>query len=353
MRLFNNLTADKEATDLLDLRPNDRVWIQHHQSKEWYKQATVQESRHNGRAYELLDDQGKTYYRGRRFLRPVHRRNPDHEATVNRCYTTKTDEFADTAMESSKTSQSATLSFDKKATTPQGANVNVNVRVHRPRPEPINEPAGEDRRIPGTRRRGTEDSHWQQLQHLYNEELRRHGDALVLDGARLCAASIRMVEAQEVLPMPRPGKGGETRPAGSEVAQAPARQHREADREVREETRGGAKLKELPGSRWDDAQRAIILERCNTELRRLEDYMASEHLALPGSSNVVALSYAGGNDDIRRARLVRERQSHKTADRMERTQSQDVDASTWAHDCLLYTSPSPRDRQKSRMPSSA
>ena len=25
----------------------------------------------------------------------------------------------------------------------------------------------------------------------------------------------------------------------------------------------------------------------------------------------------------------------------------------WAKDCLLYTSPSPRDRQKSRMPSSA
>ena len=35
--------ADEEATDLPDLRPNDRVWIQHHQSKEWYKQATVQE----------------------------------------------------------------------------------------------------------------------------------------------------------------------------------------------------------------------------------------------------------------------------------------------------------------------
>ena len=27
--------------------------------------------------------------------------------------------------------------------------------------------------------------------------------------------------------------------------------------------------------------------------------------------------------------------------------------SQWAYDCLLYTSPSPRDRQKSRMPSSA
>ena len=58
--------------------------------------------------------------------------------------------------------------------------------------------------------------------------------------------------------------------------------------------------------------------------------MASEHLALPGSSNVMALSYAGGNNDLRRARLVRERQSRETADRIERTQSQDVDASAWA-----------------------
>ena len=28
-------------------------------------------------------------------------------------------------------------------------------------------------------------------------------------------------------------------------------------------------------------------------------------------------------------------------------------ANTWDYGCLLYTSPSPRDRQKSRMPSSA
>ena len=58
--------------------------------------------------------------------------------------------------------------------------------------------------------------------------------------------------------------------------------------------------------------------------------MASEHLALPGSSNVVALSYSGDRDDLRRARLVHERQSRETADRMERTQSTDVDASAWA-----------------------
>ena len=101
--------AGAHATDLPDLRSEDRVWIQHHQTKEWYKQATVVESRHNGRAYELIDDEGKTYYRGRRFLRPVQKRTNQDWATVYRCYTTKTEEFADTAMESTKPSYAAIL----------------------------------------------------------------------------------------------------------------------------------------------------------------------------------------------------------------------------------------------------
>ena len=28
--------ANAQATELIDLRPKDRVWIQHHQTKEWY-----------------------------------------------------------------------------------------------------------------------------------------------------------------------------------------------------------------------------------------------------------------------------------------------------------------------------
>ena len=58
--------------------------------------------------------------------------------------------------------------------------------------------------------------------------------------------------------------------------------------------------------------------------------MASEHLSLPGSSNMVALSYRGTEPDVRHARLVREKQSRETADRMERFQSRDMDASAWA-----------------------
>ena len=72
--------ANTHSRELIDLRTGERVWIQHHQTKEWYKQETVIESRHSGRAYELVDDGGKTYYRGRRFLRPVQHRQG--EATV-------------------------------------------------------------------------------------------------------------------------------------------------------------------------------------------------------------------------------------------------------------------------------
>ena len=34
-------------------------------------------------------------------------------------------------------------------------------------------------------------------------------------------------------------------------------------------------------------------------------------------------------------------------------QGEDAYCGAWIYTCLLYTSPSPRDRQKSRMPSSA
>ena len=115
------------------------------------------------------------------------------------------------------------------------------------------------------------------------------------------------------------------------MAQAPVGRDRETDREVRTEAGRDKSLKKLPGTGWGDIERSRILERCGAELRRLDDYMASEHLALPGSSNMVApLSYSGRDPDIRRAQLVREKQSRETEDRMERTQSWDVAASTWA-----------------------
>ena len=78
------------------------------------------------------------YYRGRRFLRPVQRNDNRDEATVYLCYTTKTEEFADAAMESNKPSYAAILSQDKeegrfKART----NVYVDNCVRLPRSAPI------------------------------------------------------------------------------------------------------------------------------------------------------------------------------------------------------------------------
>ena len=85
------------------------MWIQHHQTKDCHNQATIIESRHDGRAYEVEDVEGKTYYRGRRFLRPVH--TPTGSATVYRYYATKSDENAEEAMErTNKPTYSAILS---------------------------------------------------------------------------------------------------------------------------------------------------------------------------------------------------------------------------------------------------
>ena len=127
--------ADAHSKELLDLRPRERVWIQHHQTKEWYKQATIIESRHSGRAYELVDDDGKTYYRGRRFLRPVQHPKSQREATVFRCYTKETEEFADAAMEPVKPTYSAILSRDKqeRRSRKKNTDVHVNDRIYRPR----------------------------------------------------------------------------------------------------------------------------------------------------------------------------------------------------------------------------
>ena len=176
------------------------------------KQATVLESRHNGRAYELLDDEGKIYYRGRCFLRPVHQKKNKNEATVNRCYTTKTEEFADTAMESTKPSYGAILSSDKAEGATPPTDVHVNDRARHPRSAPINSGKVSTRtrqpRIP-------EDSNRQHILNLHDKELRGQRNALVLDGPRLRTAPLRLLEAPPLLQVPRPIKGHTGRPNGT------------------------------------------------------------------------------------------------------------------------------------------
>ena len=54
------------------------------------------------------------------------------------------------------------------------------------------------------------------------------------------------------------------------------------------------------------------------------------------------------------SRLLAKQQKHKAQiDKLEAYLEETNNQLVWYKDCLLYTSPSPRDRQKSRMPSSA
>ena len=153
------------------------------------------ESSHNGRAYELVDNNGKTYYRGKRFLRPVQHRQ--REATVFQCYTNETEESSEPAMESDKPTYSAILSRDKKAPiTSHKTDVNVNIRLHRPRSAPI-EPSDGPKERTATARLPT-DCNREQLLNLHDQKLQRR-DSLVLNGADLRTHTLRMVEPSPLL----------------------------------------------------------------------------------------------------------------------------------------------------------
>ena len=56
---------DTHTVCLPDFAMGDRVWMQHHSTKKWYKTACIIEIRHGGRAYLVKDDNGQLYVRGR------------------------------------------------------------------------------------------------------------------------------------------------------------------------------------------------------------------------------------------------------------------------------------------------
>ena len=64
----------------------DKVWMQHHTTKKWYKTAVIIEIRHSGRAYLVKDDLGQSYVRGRRFLRLDDRKLPSHACRLIKFY---------------------------------------------------------------------------------------------------------------------------------------------------------------------------------------------------------------------------------------------------------------------------
>ena len=69
IKLRNN--RDRHTKKIAQLHIGQRVWMQHHQTKEWYQQATVVAMHTNGQTYTVQNDQGSTYTRGIRLLRPA------------------------------------------------------------------------------------------------------------------------------------------------------------------------------------------------------------------------------------------------------------------------------------------
>ena len=58
------------------------MWLQHHDTKEWYTQATIISPRAGG-SYVIKTDSGKEYIRGRRFVRPV-KNTPSSQTAISR-----------------------------------------------------------------------------------------------------------------------------------------------------------------------------------------------------------------------------------------------------------------------------
>ena len=110
-----------------------------------------------------------------------------------------------------------------------------------------------------------------------------------------------------------------------------------------------------PANRYSQSEHDRILELCNRP----------EYASLPPSQIVPILAdektYIGSESTIYRALKQagllnhRGRAKARTARAAPTTHLADAPNQVWMMDvtCLLYTSPSPRDRQKSRMPSSA
>ena len=68
----------------------------------------------------------------------------------------------------------------------------------------------------------------------------------------------------------------------------------------------------------------------NADLRRLDDFMVSECISLPGSSNTVAVKYTRTSPDLQWVQFFREKQDRATAGTMECQQLINVDTSAWA-----------------------
>ena len=135
--------ADANAKEILDLRPGERVWIQHHQTKEWYKQATIIESRHMGRPTTEEDASSDQYS-----IKKAREKPQSFGATLRRQKNLLTQQW----------NQSSHHTPPFCPATSKNAEVHVNDRIHRPRSAPLDNikhlPAPEQpRKLPSDRHR--------------------------------------------------------------------------------------------------------------------------------------------------------------------------------------------------------
>ena len=54
-----------------ELHPNQQVWMQHHVTGKWDTKVTVRMKRKEGNSYVVCAEDGNTYIRGRRLLKPI------------------------------------------------------------------------------------------------------------------------------------------------------------------------------------------------------------------------------------------------------------------------------------------
>ena len=69
---------DRHTRKFQQLHLGQRVWMQHPHTKEWYQQATVTDILQGGQTYRVQGENGATYTRGARLLRPARQQLPRH-----------------------------------------------------------------------------------------------------------------------------------------------------------------------------------------------------------------------------------------------------------------------------------
>ena len=75
-----NKLRDRNTANFKQLKPGQRVLVQHHVSKDWTIRGTITATRQDGYSYVVQTDEGKSFIRGRRLLRSI-----SNDNTIDQC----------------------------------------------------------------------------------------------------------------------------------------------------------------------------------------------------------------------------------------------------------------------------